>query len=116
MMFDWFKTERQKWTSLRALSDLQKSLGLPGLDERSRELYERVLPRGVLVPRFTADRPPVNYWMAPHDLLQHGYVPGQIILGKFGGRFLGHLDDRPMVTVAGARAGKTSTILEPDLY
>ena len=76
----------------------------------------RVLPRGVLVPRFLPDRPPVNYWMAPHELARHAFVPGQIILGKFAGRFLGHLDDRPMVTIAGARAGKTSTVLEPNLY
>jgi type IV secretion system protein VirD4 len=54
--------------------------------------------------------------MSPHDLAQHTFVPGQIILGKFAGRFLGHLDDRPMVTTAGGRAGKTSTVLEPNLY
>ena len=29
---------------------------------------------------------------------------------------IGHLDDRPQITIAGARAGKTSTILEPNLY
>jgi type IV secretion system protein VirD4 len=91
-------------------------VGLPSLDPRSRELYERGLPRGVLLPRFSADREPANYWMAPSDLLKHAYVPGQIILGKFGNTFLGHLDDRPMVTIAGARAGKTSTVLEPNLY
>jgi hypothetical protein len=45
----------------------------------------------------------------------YAFVPGQVILGKFAGRFLGHLDDRPMVTIAGARAGKTSTVLEPNL-
>ena len=28
---------------------------------------------------------------------------------------IGHIDDRPMVTIAGARAGKTSTVLEPNL-
>jgi type IV secretion system protein VirD4 len=113
----WFwPTEREKWASPLALSELQAHVGLPALDARSRELYEQALPRGVLVPRFTADRPPVNYWMPPNELLQCTYVPGQIILGKFAGRFLGHLDDRPMVTIAGARAGNTSTILEPNLY
>ncbi len=50
------------------------------------------------------------------NLMEYSYLPGQIILGKFGGKFLGYLDDRPMVTIAGARAGKTSTILEPNLY
>src|ERR1700730_14000873 len=82
----WFQTEREKWASPFAL------------------------------PRFVADRPRVNYWMPPHELVQNTYVPGQIILGKFAGRFLGHLDDRPQITIAGARAGKTSTILEPNLY
>ena len=91
-------------------------VGLPALDARSRELYETALPRGVLVPRFTPERPRVNYWMPPHELLAHTYMPGQIIFGKFAGRFLGHLDDRPQVTIAGARAGKTSTVLEPNLY
>jgi type IV secretion system protein VirD4 len=52
----------------------------------------------------------------PEQLANYGFVPGQIILGKFAGQFLGHLDDRPLVTIASARAGKTSTILEPNLY
>lgn len=116
-MMSWlFPTEREKWASPLALCNPQGHLGLPALDAHSRELYERVLPRGVPVPRFLPDRPPVNYWMAPYDLARHAFVPGQIILGKFAGRFLGHLDDRPMVTIAGARAGKTSTVLEPNLY
>ena len=38
------------------------------------------------------------------------------MLGKLGGVALGHIDDRPMVTIAGARAGKTTTVLEPNLY
>jgi type IV secretion system protein VirD4 len=109
-------TERERWASPLALSNTQQHLGLTGLDSGSRELYEKVLPRGVLAPRFVQDRPPINHWMAPHELLRYAFKPGQIILGKFGGQFLGHLDDRPMVTIAGARAGKTSTILEPNLY
>jgi type IV secretion system protein VirD4 len=113
----WFwKTERARWAAPLALSHPQRHVGLPAMDARSRELYEKALPRGVLVPRFTPDRPPVNHWMAPHELAGYQYQPGQIILGKFAGRFLGHLDDRPQVTIAGARAGKTSTILEPNLY
>ena len=53
--------------------------------------------------------------MPPHELLRYTYAPGQIVLGKFAGRLIGHLDDRPQITIAGARAGKTSTILEPNL-
>ena len=112
----WKPTEREKWATPLALSQPQAHLGLPALDARSRDLYEHALPRGVRVPRFVADRPPVNYWMPPHQLAQYAYLPGQIILGKFAGRFLGYLDDRPMVTIAGARAGKTTTVLEPNLY
>lgn len=113
----WFwKTERERWASRAGLSNTQAGVGLAALDGASRELYETALPRGVRVPRFTPDRPPVNYWMPPSNLLEYAYVPGQIILGKFGGQYLGHLDDRPMITVAGARTGKTSTVLEPNLY
>lgn len=112
----WNPTEREKWASPLALSNPQTHLGLPALDGRSRELYERALPRGVRTPRFVADRPPVNYWMPPYQLAQYAFLPGQIILGKLGGQFLGYLDDRPQITIAGARAGKTSTVLEPNLY
>jgi type IV secretion system protein VirD4 len=54
--------------------------------------------------------------MSPHELARYAFVPGQIILGKMAGRYLGYLDDRSLVTIAGARAGKTSTVLEPNLY
>jgi type IV secretion system protein VirD4 len=98
------------------LSSPQTHIGLPALELRDRELYERALPRRVMLPRLTPDRPPLNHWMAPHELSAYAYAPGQIILGRFAGRFLGYLDDRPLITIAGARAGKTSTILEPNLY
>ncbi len=112
----WFwKTEREKWAVPFTYARPQPFIGLPALDPRSRDLYENVLPRGVPMPRFVPDRPPLNKWMAAHELMQHTYRPGQIVLGKFGGKFLGHLDDRLMVTIAGARAGKTSTVLEPNL-
>ena len=111
-----FSTEREKWASRFTTAPGREQLGLPALDVRSRALYETGLPRGVLLPRFTPDRARVNYWMAPSDLMHYAYRPGQIVVGKFAGRFLGHLDDRPMVTIAGARAGKTSTVLEPNLY
>jgi type IV secretion system protein VirD4 len=99
-----------------ALSHPEAHLGLPALDLRGQELYGKLLPRGVMLPRLVPERPPINYWMAPHELARYTYAPGEIILGKFANRFLGYLDDRPQVTIAGARAGKTSTILEPNLY
>lgn len=109
-------TEREKWASRTALAPTPTQVGLPALEARAQRLYGVDLPRGVLAARFAGDRPPINHWMRPHELLRHSYLPGQIILGKFGGRFLGHLDDRPIVTIANARAGKTLTVLEPNLY
>lgn len=113
---DFFKSERQKWASKPGPEQQRTGLSLPGFDDRSSELYGKALPRGVLLPRLEADRERVNYWMSPEALMKYRYSPGQIVLGKLSGTYLGHLDDRPMVTIAGARAGKTSTVLEPNLY
>ena len=113
---DWFKSERAKWATQIHLARLRNTPTLPGFDARSRELYGTALPRGVLLPRLEPDRERVNYWMSPAELMKHRFRLGQIIVGKLAGTHLGHLDDRPMVTIAGARAGKTSTVLEPNLY
>jgi type IV secretion system protein VirD4 len=113
---DWFKSERQKWATKGDGAPLRTDLNLPGFDTRSRELYGKALPRGVLLPRLEADRERINFWMSPEELMKHRFKLGQIILGKLAGVYIGHLDDRPMVTIAGARAGKTSTVLEPNLY
>lgn len=110
------RSEREKWAAPFALTNPSHHLGLPALDPLSERLYGEKLPRGVPLPRMAPDRPPLNRWMAPHELAAMRYVPGQIVLGKFAGQLIGHIDDRPMVTIAGARAGKTSTILEPNLY
>ena len=115
-MLDWFKSERQKWKIPAQDAQLRETPTLAGFDTRSRELYETALPRGVLMPRLEADRERMNFWMSPMELMKFQYQPGQIILGKLAGTYLGHLDDRPMVTIAGARAGKTSTVLEPNIY
>lgn len=113
---DWFKSERQKWATKIYRTRLQSTPNLAGFDARSQELYGTALPRGVLMPRLRPDRERINYWMSPFELMRHRFEFGQIILGKLAGTYLGHLDDRPMVTIAGARAGKTSTVLEPNLY
>jgi hypothetical protein len=116
MTLDWFKSERRKWATPIEEAQLRSTPTLPGFDARSRELYGMALPRGVLLPRLEPDRERVNYWMSPATLMRHRFQLGQIILGKLAGVYLGNLDDRPMVTIAGARAGKTSTVLEPNLY
>ena len=116
-MIDWFKSEREKWATPIDTAQLRSDSALPGFDARSREFFEKALPRGVLLPRLEADRERVNFWMSPKELMKFQFQFGQIILGKLAGTyFLGHLDDRPMVTIAGARAGKTTTVLEPNLY
>jgi type IV secretion system protein VirD4 len=115
-MMDWFKSERRKWATPIHGVRLDDTPSLPGFDARSRDLFGVALPRGVLLPRLEADREGVNYWMSPAALMRHRFQLGQLILGKLAGTYLGHLDDRPMVTIAGARAGKTSTVLEPNLY
>ena len=112
----WEQSEREKWQAPLPLVRPEFHLGGPALDPRSRDLYENRLPRGVQMPRQVPERPPVNHWMRPADLLNYRYRPGQIILGKFANTLLGYLDDRPAVTAAGARAGKSSTVLEPNLY
>lgn len=113
---DWFKSERAKWRTQIHLARLRNYPTLPGFDTGSRDLYETALPRGVLLPRLERDRERINYWMSPAELMKHRFRLGQIIVGKLANVYLGHLDDRPMVTIAGARAGKTSTVLEPNLY
>ncbi|MCP3381253.1 type IV secretory system conjugative DNA transfer family protein [Bradyrhizobium sp. CCGUVB4N] len=115
-MFDMFRSERKKWRTRAEDIQFQSHVSLPNLDGATHELFGKALPRGVLLPRLEADRARVNYWMSPIELMRYRFEPGHIILGKFGHQYLGHLDDRPMVTIAGARAGKTSTVLEPNLY
>lgn len=109
-------TEREQWASKLGVAQPGYYVGLPALDERSAHLYGTALPRGVLLPRSVPERPPVNYWMRPGEVLRLAWQPGDIVLGKLMETPIGHIDDRPMVTIAGARAGKTTTILEPNLY
>jgi type IV secretion system protein VirD4 len=43
------------------------------------------------------------------------WKPGHVLLGKWEGRLIGRRDDRHIVTIAGNRAGKSSTVLIPNL-
>lgn len=116
MKFNPFKNERRRWARPAAAVGAASHPALPNLDPRAIELFDKALPRGVLIPRLHRDRERVNYWMPFPELYRLRYMPGQVILGKVGSHYIGSLDDRPMVTIAGARAGKSSTILEPNLY
>lgn len=110
------RRERDKWASRLHIVNPEFHLGLPALDEATALLYGKALPRSTMMPRPDADREAVNHWMRLSEGVERKFQPGQIMLGKLAHTPLGHLDDRPMVTIVGARAGKTSTVLEPNLY
>lgn len=55
-------------------------------------------------------------WGHPWQLAETwDWTPGKLLLGSWQGRMLGRQDDRHAVTVAGSRAGKSSTVLIPNL-
>ncbi len=111
-----FPTERERWAAKRHKARLQPAVGLSALDAKSAWLYGEGLPRNVPWPRQMGDRAPVNRWMGISEAQGMRHVPGQIVLGKVGYTVIGHMDDRPMVTIGGARSGKSSSILLPNLY
>lgn len=115
MAWWWEPSERDKWKTPVGVGRPAGRVGLPALDPRGAHLYGRALPRGVGIARDIADRRPVNRWMPPHALMGMRWQPGDILLGKLGATMIGQLDDRPIVTAGGARSGKTSTVLEPNL-
>jgi hypothetical protein len=78
------------------------------------DINER-LPRGADVIRDQIDRKERARWARPNEIAQLSYQPGQVLLGKHSGRLIGYGDDKPMVTCASARSGKTATVLIPTL-
>lgn len=59
---------------------------------------------------------PAQIWGHPWQLgASWDWKAGNILLGHWEGRKLGRADDRHMVTIAGTRAGKSSTVLIPNL-
>lgn len=62
------------------------------------------------------ETPPAQMWGHPWQLgSSWDWKPGMVMLGQWEGRVLGRDDDRHVVTVAGSRAGKSSTVLIPNL-
>ncbi len=62
------------------------------------------------------ETPPAETWGHPWELgPTWDWKPGMVMLGKWERRVLGRDDDRHVVTVAGSRAGKSSTVLIPNL-
>ena len=72
------------------------------------------LPRGTERQRKTTA--PEARWMKRAELGEREYRAGGILLGRDDdNRLIGSSDDRHIVTVAGSRAGKSSTCLKPNL-
>jgi type IV secretion system protein VirD4 len=62
------------------------------------------------------EAPPSQAWVHPDQLGPHwDWKPGRVLIGKAQGRLIGRGDERHVVTIAGSQAGKTSTVLIPNL-
>lgn len=62
------------------------------------------------------ETPPSQIWGHPWQLGPNwDWKPGHVLLGRWEGRLLGRRDDRHIVTIAGSRSGKSSTVLIPNL-
>lgn len=77
-------------------------------------------PRGGRGSQSKADNPvPSAFWQPPEETTARDFWPykaGAIFLGWVDGKPIGIKEDRHLLTVAGARAGKTSTLLIPNLH
>lgn len=75
-------------------------------------------PRGSGLGPVAEEMPQDVRWFDPAELpyrFPFDQKKGQVLLGLSGGYGVGYGDDRHMVMVAGTRAGKTSTVLKPNL-
>ena len=63
------------------------------------------------------NEPPSSHWLHPDELLDDYFThrAGKILLGEAKGKLIGIDDNRHIVTIAGSRAGKSSTSLMPNL-
>ena len=87
----------------------QQAIGEPQMAEQAFP------PRGSGIAG-AKERPPAQTWGHPWQLGESwSYRAGMTLLGQWQGRTLGHGDDRHICTIAGTRAGKTSTLLIPNL-
>lgn len=72
-------------------------------------------PRGSGIPG-RPEAPPSQVWAHPWQLgASWDWKPGGVLLGHWENRLLGRSDDRHAVMIAGSRAGKSSTVLIPNL-
>ena len=65
------------------------------------------------------DSAPRSLWQPPEHLNEFWTydetTPGAVLIGRFRRRLLGRTDDRHVVTIAGSRAGKSQTVIIPNL-
>src|SRR5262245_32375612 len=116
-MAPWFRSGFQRF-GVTPPSGIDPELGRSpprGLDAESRELLEEALPRGLPFGRDHQNRSERAEWAGLEEIAALKWKPGDIVLGKFNGERLGFMDDKPMVTVASARSGKSSTVIIPTL-
>jgi type IV secretion system protein VirD4 len=78
----------------------------------------KILPRGLAAGK--PESAPRGQWLAPENLdeswqYDERRTPGSVLLGQHDGKLLGRGDDRHVTTVGGNRAGKSLTVLIPNL-
>lgn len=103
----------------------------PGRQDEDRSAAPSEFPPRGSGEAGRVEAPPASLWGYPEDLGENwDWRPGKVLLGKWGDRLIGdpdrvedrrgeivirHGDDRHIVTIAGSRAGKSRTVLLPNL-
>ncbi len=115
---DWFKTdaERLAWRVPELRGDAQDLSGhrVSHDAQRAAGVLDR-LPRGADVIRSQIDRKERARWARASEIAAFRYKPGDVLIGKHNGYLIGMGGDKPLLTAASARSGKTSTVLKPTL-
>jgi type IV secretion system protein VirD4 len=116
-MAKWLKSAFEQF-GVAPPSDIDPGLGeMPprGLERESQQLLDEALPRGLPFGREEQNRSERAAWAGVEEIRALKYKTGDIVLGKFNGERIGYMDDKPMLTVASARSGKSSTVIIPTL-
>jgi type IV secretion system protein VirD4 len=88
---------------------------LDAIDRNKTDMDMEFPPRGSGIEG-RHETAPSSAWGHPWDLgPSWDWKPGKVLLGLTDKRVIGRDDDRHIVTVAGSRAGKSSTVLIPNL-
>lgn len=116
---DWFKSDAERLA--RRVPELRgdaHDIGGHRVShdaQRAADVLDR-LPRGIDVIRNQIDRKEKARWARGNEIAAFRYRPGDVVVGKHNGYLIGMGGDKPIVTVASARSGKTSTVLKPTLF